>query len=77
MGWNTGRHAEATGKKGSKASHAKDGYGLRPDRSTKPLPTSAHPDPEQGAENPPPANCRTGIVSVNGQDVGLMHCRRP
>jgi len=38
---------------------------------------SAHPDPEQESESPKPPKVRTGIVSVNGQDVGVMHCRQP
>jgi hypothetical protein len=28
-------------------------------------------------ENHRPAKTRTGIVSVNGQDVGIIHCHRP
>jgi hypothetical protein len=38
------------------------------------LPASTHPDPEQEKENLPPAKVRTGIVSVNGHDVGQMRC---
>jgi hypothetical protein len=35
---------------------------------------SAHADPEQDASSLPPAKPRTGIVSVNGRDVGKMCC---
>jgi hypothetical protein len=34
------------------------------------VPTSAHPEQEPE----PSAKVRTGIVSVNGQDVGKMRC---
>jgi hypothetical protein len=37
-------------------------------------PVSAHADPEQPAEPSSKAKARTGIVSVNGQDVGEMRC---
>ncbi|MGB8886145.1 MAG: hypothetical protein WCC87_05440 [Candidatus Korobacteraceae bacterium] len=37
-------------------------------------PVSAHADPEQPAEPASTAKGRTGIVSVNGQDVGEMRC---
>ena len=43
-------------------------------------PTSSHADPEQDRESPPNPKVRTGIVSVNGRDVGEMCCtggRRP
>lgn len=33
---------------------------------------SVHPDPEQ--ESPTEPNARTGIVSINGQDVEEMRC---
>jgi hypothetical protein len=35
---------------------------------------SSHPDPEQEKESLPAARVRTGIVSVNGRDVGEMRC---
>lgn len=35
---------------------------------------SAHADPEQARENSPNPKVRTGIVSVNGRDVGEMRC---
>ncbi len=38
------------------------------------LPVSAHADPGQDRESPPHSRVRTGIVSVNGQDVGEMRC---
>jgi len=42
---------------------------------------SSHAGPEQDRKSPPPnAKVRTGIVSVNGRDVGEMCCtggRRP
>ncbi len=53
---------------------------LRARRNTASHPTSAHPDPEQERERAPNSQVRTGIVSVNGQDVGEMRCtggRRP
>lgn len=37
-------------------------------------PRSSHPDPEQERGSLPPAKTRTGIVSVNGRDVGEMCC---
>jgi len=38
------------------------------------LQASSHPDPEQEKESLPAAKVRTGIVSVNGRDVGEMRC---
>jgi len=38
------------------------------------LPVSAHDDPEQARDITPPGKARTGIVSVNGQDVGKVRC---
>ncbi len=37
-------------------------------------PGSMYPDPEQERENPPASKSRTGIVSVNGRDIGEMRC---
>lgn len=37
-------------------------------------PVSAHADPEQDRESSPNSKVRTGIVSVNGRDVGEMRC---
>ena len=37
------------------------------------MPVSAYPDPEQEATSSNP-KVRTGIISVNGQDVGKMRC---
>jgi hypothetical protein len=37
-------------------------------------PISTHTDPEQERESSPQNKVRTGIVSVNGRDVGEMHC---
>ena len=37
-------------------------------------PVSAHVDPEQERESSPDPKVRTGIVSVNGRDVGEMRC---
>lgn len=37
------------------------------------LPSSAYPDPEQETASPN-SKARTGIVSVNGKDVGEMRC---
>ena len=39
-----------------------------------PQPASAHVDPEQEREATPDPKVRTGIVSINGQDVGQMRC---
>ena len=36
--------------------------------------TASQLDPEQEREAVPPAKVRTGIVSVNGQDVGQVRC---
>ena len=49
---------------------------LRARRNLASRPTSAHPDPEQesAAADTPDPKVRTGIVSVNGQDVGEMRC---
>ena len=38
------------------------------------LPVSAHADPQQPAEPAANPKVRTGIVSVNGQDIGEMRC---
>ena len=45
-------------------------------RGSKPvtLPVSAHADPEQEQERAASPKARTGIVSINGQDVGQMRC---
>ncbi len=37
-------------------------------------PASAHVDPEQERDIAPAPKVRTGIVSVNGEDVGKMRC---
>ncbi|HUI82959.1 MAG TPA: hypothetical protein VL240_01980 [Candidatus Binatia bacterium] len=42
--------------------------------ATSTLPISAHSDPEQERDATPSSRARTGIVSVNGRDVGHMHC---
>jgi hypothetical protein len=47
---------------------------LRARRYPASRPTSAHPDPEQELERAAKPKVRTGIVSVNGQDVGEMRC---
>ena len=47
---------------------------LRPKKAASPeLPVSSHADPEQESGSSGP-KARTGIVSVNGQDVGKMRC---
>ncbi len=69
-------HTEQARTKSQSAARA----GYSRGRSDRPgaTPSSAHPDPaEQEAANYQSAKVRTGIVSVNGQDVGVMHCRRP
>ena len=89
MGWNRSLgHPEQTGKEaghlqtrrtpatsGSIGTHRK--ATAHSDPSSQPSPSPAHPSPEQPAENLHSAKVRTGIVSVNGCDVGIMHCRRP
>lgn len=85
MGWNRSLdHVEQTGKKaahlrnerGSRASgtHRKSTAHNNP--SPPPSPSSAYPNPEQEAGSSHSGKVRTGIVSVNGCDVGVMHCRR-
>lgn len=88
MGWNRSLdHAEQTGKKlahlqteanarasGGAGTHRKATAQSHP--ANAPLPSSANPD-QQDAESSPSAKVRTGIVSVNGCDVGVMHCHRP
>jgi len=88
MGWNRSLdHAEHTGKKTAhlqteRSPRAGGGGGTHrkatahSDPSTPPLPNAAYPDPQQDSGSPPSAKVRTGIVSVNGCDVGVMHCRR-
>lgn len=88
MGWNKSlEHAEQTGKK---AAHLRnEGVSTRAsgagahrkstahsDPSSPPQPSSARPNPEPDAEKSHSGKVRTGIVSVNGCDVGVMHCRR-
>jgi hypothetical protein len=89
MGWNRSLgHAEQTGKKAvhlrsegvstgasGVATHRKST--AHSDPSSPPQPSLAHPDPEQDTGGSPSAKARTGIVSVNGCDVGVMHCHRP
>ena len=50
------------------------GATLRPAAKRHVPPGSAHPDPEQERDSSPQRKVRTGIVSVNGRDVGEMHC---
>lgn len=72
----TRRHVEQTGTKSGSRSEDIHSHG-RGNRPSAP-PSSAHPEPaEQQAAGYQGAKVRTGIVSVNGQDVGVMHCRRP
>ena len=77
MGWNdAGRHVKRHGKQvpdARKGGRGANAAGPRKRRAAQP--SSAYPDPEQEPENPATAGVRTGIVSVNGQDVGVMHCR--
>jgi len=65
---------------GSKAGNAKpraEAARHRRGQLSSPASTSAHLDPEQEGDTSRSTKVRTGIVSVNGQDVGIMHCRRP
>jgi len=89
MGWNRSLdHAEQTGKKTAhlRAEGTTRASGVAGTRrkataqshpANAPLPSSAYPDPEQDTDSLPSAKVRTGIVSVNGCDVGVMHCHRP
>jgi hypothetical protein len=43
-------------------------------RAKSDLPVSAHPDPELQSGASSNSKVRTGIVSVNGRDVGEMRC---
>ena len=61
-----------TGKKAVNAKHRAETP--RPRRGAT---TSTHPDPEQGNDSLSSPKVRTGIVSVNGRDIEVMHCRRP
>ena len=62
-----------TGMQNAEASIRRN-VGMKPheNRLHPPQPVSAHSDPEQ--EKVPTSKVRTGIVSVNGQDVGEMRC---
>ena len=64
-----------TGRKAANAKHRAEA--ARPRRSQATGPVSSHPDPEQESDSPAPSKVRTGIVSVNGRDIEIMHCRRP
>jgi hypothetical protein len=89
MGWNRSLDHEArTGRKlahlqteanarasGGARIHRKGTAQSQP--ANAPLPSSAYPDPEQDTGGSPSAKAKTGIVSVNGCDVGVMHCHRP
>ena len=77
------RHAEEYGSKAAHlgAERVRSGvqnaeaalHRLAASRKRKPTKwVSTHADPEQ--ESAPPPKVRTGIVSVNGRDVGEMHC---
>ena len=88
MGWNRSLvHAEQTGKKAHRRNEGVStrAIGAGPHRkpttqshpANAPLPSSACPNPEQDTDSSPSAKVRTGIVSVNGCDVGVMHCHRP
>ena len=78
------RHAEQRGKKAvsrgatlARASFQNAEAGIRQQitahiHHNAKLPVSNHADPEQ--ESTPTVKARTGIVSVNGQDVGEMRC---
>jgi len=81
MGWNKALgHAEQTGKKAGDLQNERGtrASGTHRKSTAHPaLPSSGYPDPEHEAENSYSSEVRTGIVSVNGCDVGVMHCRRP
>ena len=74
MGWSTLRRD--TGKKGS-AKHRAEATPHRRAQTRNTAPPSSHQDPEQEIDTHRSTKVRTGIVSVNGQDVGVMHCLRP
>ncbi len=79
------RHAEEYGSKAAHlgAERVRNGihnaeaalHKLAVSRKRKPSkPASVRPDPAQEAGSAPSPKIRTGIVSVNGRDVGEMHC---
>jgi hypothetical protein len=61
-------------RKGIQAAEASVMRRVKAHRKPANAPVSAHADPEQPAEPASNAKARTGIVSVNGQDVGEMRC---
>jgi hypothetical protein len=71
------RHRAEPIKRKSSERRRNSGSRSNAKRSSSSLPISAHPDPQQETDSAPAGKVRTGIVSVNGCDVGVMHCRRP
>jgi len=43
-------------------------------RKVRPMIGSSHPDPVEERDSSPARKVRTGIVSVNGRDVGELRC---
>jgi hypothetical protein len=72
------RHAEQQGKnqvrRGAEKLHNVEAAIRRKVHDHLSAPGSMYPDPEQERENLPPGKVRTGIVSVNGHDIGEMRC---
>jgi hypothetical protein len=81
------RHAEQSGKrtahqgaerlkKGIQNAEASIRHAAHPNRkgATPTHPVSTHADLEQERESRPSSKVRTGIISVNGRDVGEMRC---
>lgn len=72
------RHAEQQGKdqvhRSAEKLHNVEAAIRRKVKRPNASPSSSYPDPEQEREIPSAGKGRTGIVSVNGRDVGEMHC---
>ncbi len=71
------RHAEQQGKnrvhRGAEKLHNIE-TSIRRKMQGRPSSPAVSTDPEQERENVPAPKGRTGIVSVNGHDVGEMRC---
>jgi len=72
------RHAEQQGKnqvhRGAEKLHKVEAAIRRKVKGHAAVTSSAYPDPEQERESPATPSGRTGVISVNGRDVGEMHC---
>ncbi len=68
-------HADPSGRKSSERRRAAENR-YNPKRRVSSPPSSAHPDPGRETDSSPAGKGRTGIVSVNGRDVGVMRCQQ-